>query len=99
MTTPLGWKCGDCGLVLAPHVNEHRCDPPSGGVAVRPVVAPYSPSTGGSTRPAGSGIVVTPGGGYSYGAGGGGGGSQDPPGAHWLCTSAWPEVSWGDRAA
>lgn len=80
MTTPLGWKCGDCGLVLAPHVNEHRCAPPEGGVSVRPVVAPYSPSTGTATRPAGSGIVVTPGGGYSYGEGGGGATQWVPPG-------------------
>jgi hypothetical protein len=23
-----GWVCPRCQLVIAPHVNEHRCDPP-----------------------------------------------------------------------
>lgn len=108
-----GWRCPECALILAPDVREHRCDPPEGGVAVRPVVAPYAPSGGTYAWPTGTGISVTPG--VTYGAGGGGGGAGgwqppdgvstvtvtagDPPGAHWLCTSAWPEVSWGDRAA
>ena len=40
-----GWSCPECGLVLAPHVTEHRCDPPSagsGGVTV----TPWAPSSG-----------------------------------------------------
>jgi alkanesulfonate monooxygenase SsuD/methylene tetrahydromethanopterin reductase-like flavin-dependent oxidoreductase (luciferase family) len=28
MTAIEGWVCPRCQLVLAPHVNEHRCDPP-----------------------------------------------------------------------
>ena len=27
-----GWRCPECGLILAPTVSEHRCDPPSAGV-------------------------------------------------------------------
>ena len=82
VSEPKAWQCPACMTWLAPHVNEHRCAPPEGGVSVRPVVAPYSPSTGTATWPAGSGIVVTPGGGYSYGEGGGGGGATQwvPPG-------------------
>ena len=99
MTTPLGWKCGDCGLVLAPHVNEHRCDPPSGGVAVRPVVAPYTPSTGVTLGGGGGGTFVVTGGTYAstIAASGGSGapGTQD-----WLSCPPWPpDVSWGGRAA
>ena len=77
-----GWSCPECGLVLAPHVNEHRCDPPSGGVAVRPVVAPYSPSDT-STLPYPQTVTVTPGTTYwsgTVGGGGGGGGSSSFPG-------------------
>lgn len=28
---PTGWKCGDCGDVLAPWVHTHRCDAQSTG--------------------------------------------------------------------
>ena len=35
--TAEGWRCPDCGLILAPSVTEHRCEPPSAGVhAVKP---------------------------------------------------------------
>lgn len=34
---PDGWRCPECGIILAPSVTEHRCDPPSAGVpAVKP---------------------------------------------------------------
>lgn len=26
------WKCPDCGTWLAPHISEHRCDPPTASV-------------------------------------------------------------------
>jgi hypothetical protein len=39
---PDGWRCPECGLILAPSVTEHRCNPPSAGVlAVAP--APDGP--------------------------------------------------------
>lgn len=38
---PVGWCCPRCSLVLAPHVAEHRCDPPAAGVTT---VAPWQPS-------------------------------------------------------
>jgi hypothetical protein len=41
-----GWICPRCDLILAPHVAQHRCDPPSAGVTASPVVAPYQPVTG-----------------------------------------------------
>jgi hypothetical protein len=28
-----GWVCPRCELVMAPHVAQHRCDPPTAGVA------------------------------------------------------------------
>ena len=40
MSEPKAWQCPACQAWQAPHVDQHRCDPPSGGVAVRPVVAP-----------------------------------------------------------
>ena len=80
MTNPVGWECGKCGLVLAPHVDSHRCDPPVGGAAGRPVAAPGGGGGGGGTYvwPAGSGVSVTTGGNYSStgtwtGSGGSGG--------------------------
>jgi hypothetical protein len=33
-----GWSCPQCGLVLAPHVNEHRCDPPEAGTVALPYI-------------------------------------------------------------
>lgn len=27
-----GWRCPECGVILAPSVTEHRCDPPTAGV-------------------------------------------------------------------
>ena len=32
-----GWRCPECGVILAPSVTEHRCKPPSAGV---PAVVP-----------------------------------------------------------
>jgi hypothetical protein len=75
MTEPAPWKCPECGLILAPHVSEHRCEPPEGGVSARPVVAPYSPSTGTHTWPTESTITVTPGGSTIWSTVGGGGGT------------------------
>jgi hypothetical protein len=94
-----GWSCPECGLILAPHVNEHRCDPPEAGVSVRPVVAPHSPSTGTYTWPTESTITVVPGGHTLWTTGSGGGGGS-PNAQEWLCCSSWPSgVSWGERAA
>lgn len=31
---PVGWKCGDCGTVMAPWRAEHRCPPDTGAGAV-----------------------------------------------------------------
>jgi hypothetical protein len=81
-----GWRCPECHLILAPDVREHRCEPPEAGVSVRPVVAPYSPSTGTHTWPAGSGFVTIPDVGQGStvlwtgtgGAGGGAGGWTSP---------------------
>jgi hypothetical protein len=76
-----GWKCPDCGLILAPHVNEHRCDPP-GGVSVRPVVAPYGPGGGGGTFtwPQQGTVTVTTGDTYRFGTGGSGSYTAPPGG-------------------
>ena len=72
MTDPAPWRCPECRTWIAPHVNEHRCDPPSGGVAVRPVIAPYSPP-GTSTLPWPLIVTVAPGTTYWGSVGGGGG--------------------------
>lgn len=61
-----GWDCPRCGLVLAPHVNEHRCDPPAAGVTVAPC-APAGP--GGTSVSAAPEITYHVGGGSS-GSGG-----------------------------
>ncbi len=34
MTAPAPWRCPDCLAWLAPHVTEHRCDPPEGVIKV-----------------------------------------------------------------
>jgi len=63
-----GWRCPECHVILAPHVDEHRCDPGSAGVTAVSPSPPYSPSTGTMT--------VTPGTRYwtgTVGSGGGGG--------------------------
>ena len=42
----VGWACPRCELVLAPHVAEHRCAPPSAGVTTAvPQPPPYTPPT------------------------------------------------------
>ena len=63
-----GWRCPECALILAPHVNEHRCDPDPGGVSVRPVVAPYEPPSSASVS-------------YTWGTARHGGGFVSYPGA------------------
>ena len=44
MSTP--WKCPECGVILAPHVSEHRCDPPAAGVTALPFTGGPAGSTG-----------------------------------------------------
>lgn len=39
-----GWECPRCSLVLAPHVAEHRCDPP-GVTAAAPQPVPFTPTS------------------------------------------------------
>ena len=55
------WQCPSCLTWLAPHIAEHRCDPPS--CAVPAVVTPITPSGGTSTAGGGGGgagpLVVT----------------------------------------
>lgn len=46
MTTAAPWKCPDCLTWIAPHVAEHRCEPPSAGVAAPLTVTPCGPSAG-----------------------------------------------------
>ena len=45
MTSPAPWQCPSCSTWLAPHVTEHRCDPPQGGVTA----IPSAPGPAGST--------------------------------------------------
>ena len=87
MTDPAPWRCPECRTWIAPHVNEHRCDPPSGGVAVRPVIAPYSPP-GTSTLPWPLIVTVAPGTTWWSGTGGGGGGAGTFPGDSVTVTAA-----------
>ncbi len=42
MSTPAPWRCPDCLAWLAPHVSEHRCEPPSAAVPAQPVTVPPS---------------------------------------------------------
>ena len=94
MSEPKAWQCPACQAWQAPHVDQHRCDPPSGGVAVRPVVVPYSPP-GTSTLLYPQTVTVTPGTTYWSGTvgGGGGGGAGSFPGDSVTVTatnaSAW----------
>jgi len=55
-----GWICPRCQLVLAPHVNEHRCDPPPPSI---PMVV-----TGGGGGGGISTLTATGGTAYSVGA-------------------------------
>jgi hypothetical protein len=34
VSEPKPWQCPSCSAWLAPHVSEHRCDPPAAGVTV-----------------------------------------------------------------
>jgi hypothetical protein len=54
-----GWECPKCGLVLAPDVKEHRCDPPQAGHPAP--VTPFTPpsSTGTYTWPGDVTITYT----------------------------------------
>ena len=47
MTSPAPWKCPSCEAWLAPHVTEHRCQPPESGVTALPYIGdpPGSTST------------------------------------------------------
>ncbi len=60
--TATGWKCPECGLILAPSVTEHRCDPPSAGIAA-PVITPFEPPSTSTTvtwtPPPGTIVTVT----------------------------------------
>ena len=42
MSGPAPWKCPACGTWLAPHVSEHRCDPPAAAVRVTSIDPPGS---------------------------------------------------------
>ena len=95
MTDPAPWRCPECRTWIAPHVNEHRCDPPSGGVAVRPVIAPYSPP-GTSTLPYPQTVTVAPGTTWWSGTGGGGGGAGTFPGDSVTVTAANACNPYGD---
>ena len=54
------WKCPDCSAWIAPHVSEHRCDPPQAGVTAVPSVPGPAGSTGTSISAATlPGTVVT----------------------------------------
>ena len=46
MTAPAPWQCPSCSAWLAPHVTEHRCQPPESGVTAFPYVAGPAGSTG-----------------------------------------------------
>ena len=39
------WKCPECRAWVAPHVTEHRCDPPAAMVSVTSI---SPPGTGGT---------------------------------------------------
>jgi hypothetical protein len=45
VSEPAPWRCPSCLTWLAPHVSEHRCDPPESGVTV----TPFAPGPAGST--------------------------------------------------
>ena len=46
MSEPVPWQCPACRTWLAPHVTEHRCDPPQAGVTALPYVTGPAGSTG-----------------------------------------------------
>ena len=56
-----GWECPKCGLILAPSVTEHRCDPPSAGVPA--AITRTGPSSGSGTStatfPPGTTVITT----------------------------------------
>ncbi len=61
MTAPAPWQCPACSAWIAPHVTEHRCDPPASGVNVAPGLIGGPPggwSVTGDLVPPGSHITV-----------------------------------------
>ena len=46
MTDPAPWQCPSCLTWIAPHVPEHRCDPPQSGVTAVPLAPGPAGSTG-----------------------------------------------------
>jgi hypothetical protein len=49
-----GWVCPRCELVLAPHVAQHRCEPPAAGVTAVPAGGTPGPWPGTMT------VVISP---------------------------------------
>jgi hypothetical protein len=44
VSRPEPWRCPDCLTWIAPHVTEHRCDPPAAMVSVTSIDPPGSGS-------------------------------------------------------
>lgn len=53
------WKCPDCSAWIAPHVTEHRCEPPDAMVNVTSIDPPRAPGTVSAAIPLPPGTVVT----------------------------------------
>jgi len=63
VSTPAPWQCPSCLTWLAPHVTEHRCDPPPASVSVTSIEPPGTGGTFSSvTFPAGTITVNVSGG-------------------------------------
>ena len=43
MSGPGPWKCPECRAWVAPHVTEHRCDPPAAVISVTSIDPPGLP--------------------------------------------------------
>lgn len=48
MSTPGPWQCPACSAWIAPHVTEHRCEPPGAMVKVTSIDPPGSGTTSSS---------------------------------------------------
>jgi hypothetical protein len=59
MSDPAPWQCPACSAWLAPHVSEHRCDPPDSGVTAAPFTPSGTGGTSGALMPPGTTITVT----------------------------------------
>jgi hypothetical protein len=46
VSEPAPWRCPECRAWIAPHVSEHRCDPPQAGVTAIPFTPGPADSTG-----------------------------------------------------